>query len=347
MLAQTARPNARIGKRSPVLMASELDWNRDYSQFSIWKALDCSDAELAAIDPLALNLVVARRIQSLSTIDICYYQRIVNDLAIDFRDRCLPEWEPFFFQNPDDFHNDLDFFRFGMLAQYLDTVAGVKYRSDQRHVTEFEYVNPSDLFLNGILDTMEGTCGNMSALNVAIAWRLRWPVSLACIGSHFVSRFDDGNRVYNLETTDTGRGGWSAPGDARLIERDSISLSAIECGSDLRALTHREMPGCFVGLRARHFFDLGYSHNDDQKVLESEQDWLLARSLFPSHRVTYRNQMAVTALRGAECFSSSEIGHPISFANYLTTTFHENKRVREAIRDTTSCDSFFKQLGDT
>ena len=347
MAAEISLPNARIGVRSPVLVASDLDWSRDYSNFSIWKALDCSEVELAAIDPLALNLVVARGIKSLSSIDVCYYQRIVNDLAIDFRDRCLPEWEPFFFQNPHDFHNDLDFFRFGMLAQYLDTVAGVTYRKDQRHLDTIEYVNPSDLFLNGILDTMEGTCGNMSALNVAIAWRLRWPVSLACIGPHFVSRFDDGKRVYNLETTDTGRGGWSAPEDAKLIERDKISPTAIECGSDLRALTHREMLGCFVALRARHFFDLGYSSKDNQKMLQSEQDWLLARSLFPTHRVTYRNQMAVSAIRGAECFSTSEIGHPISFATYLTTTFQGNRQTRNALGDAKNCDSFFEQFGDS
>jgi hypothetical protein len=347
MLALTARPNARIGKRSPVLVAKEVDWSRDYSKLSIWKALDCSTSELSTIDPLALNLVVAKGIPTLASIDISYYQRIANDLASDFRDRCLPTWEPYFFESPDAFHNDLDFFRFGMLSQYLDTVAGVKYRADQRHIAEIEYLNPSDLFLNGVLDTMEGTCGNMSALNVAIAWRLRWPVSLACIGSHFISRFDDGNRVYNLETTDTGRGGWSAPDDAKLIERDSISPTAIESGSDLRALTFREMLGCFVALRARHVFDLGTSYKDNQKMIESESDWLLARSLFPSHRVTYRNQMAVTAMRGAECFSASETGHPISFAIYLTTKFRGNQRAPEAFSDSISCDSFFKQLGES
>src|SRR5262249_50895476 len=79
--------------------------------------------------------------------------------------------------------------------------------------TKVRYTDPSDLFLNGVMETRRGTCGNMSMVHVALAWRLGWPVSLACVHSHHITRYDDGRVRYNIEATDTGRGGFVAPTD--------------------------------------------------------------------------------------------------------------------------------------
>ncbi len=171
--------------------------------------------------------------------------------------------------------------------------------------------------LNGVIDTRRGTCGNMAALYVAMAWRMRWPVSLACVNSHFIARYDDGERVFNLETTDTGRAGWSARTDERFINEVDVSQRAIETGSDLKALTPREMLGVFIGLRARHLQDVGKARTSERLMLESESDWPLARHLYPAQRVLYRNQMAISALRGEFSFEFGESGHPTTLAEFL------------------------------
>jgi len=311
----------RRGMKSPVLVANRIDWNRDYSATNVGHLLAMTKSELATVDPLAMNLIVAKEISTLASLDIAEYQATVNAWTNDFRSRCLPYWERFFHEAPQDFRNDIRYFRFGTVGQYLDLEVGIAYNRDQRNVKSIRYENPSDLFLNGIIDTNEGTCGNMAALHVAMGWRLGWPVSLACIDSHYICRYDDGDTIFNLESTDTGRGGWSAPDDERLIERDDISSRALACGCDLRALTAREMLGCFIGLRARHTQDIGMLQRDDSLRLLAEQDWLLARYLFPTQRVFYKNQMAVSAMRGERCFDSDEDGHPITFADFLHESY--------------------------
>lgn len=306
------------GLQSPVFVAPERDWDHDYSSASVGTFLAMSDEELATVDPLGVNLTVAKGIPSLGDLDIAGYQRIVNEWTRDFAERCLPRWEPFYHESPQDFANDIRFFRLGMLCQYLDLEVGIQYNLEQREVDRIHYTNPSDLFLNGVIDTREGTCGNMAALHRAMGWRLGWPVALACVGSHFVLRFDDGDTIYNIEATQAGYGGFKSDPDDYLIEQRKIPAIAVQCGSDLRALRPREELGVFVGLRARHVRDVGLAEGSESTILASESDWLLARQLFPANRVLYRHQMLVTSMFGSQLFESHEAGHPNTYAGCLS-----------------------------
>ncbi|XZE37239.1 transglutaminase family protein [Pirellulaceae bacterium SH501] len=276
-----------------------------------------SEDRLAEVDPLAMNLIVANGIPSLSGLDITRYQDIVNTWVTDFQHRCLPQWEPYFHDAPHYFENDIRYFRLGMVCQYLELEVGIQYNLDQRDLTGILYTNPSDLFLNGVIDSREGTCGNMAALQVAFGWRMGWPVSLACVNSHFILRFDDGNATYNIEATQSGHGGFKSDPDEFLIETKKLPPIAILSGSDLRALRPHEMLGSFVGLRARHFQDIGKHEGNEHKMLGSEPDWLLARQLFPSSRVLYKNQVVVSSMRGDSLFEPYEAGHPNSYAQCL------------------------------
>src|SRR5262249_15794955 len=118
-----------------------------------------TDEQLAAVDPIAMNLLVAKGVPALSELNIDRYQRIVNSWVQDFTARCLPEWKPYFHKSPSDYHNDIKYFRLGMVCQYLEQQIGIRYNQDQREVTSILYTNPSDVFLNGVLDTGQGTCG--------------------------------------------------------------------------------------------------------------------------------------------------------------------------------------------
>jgi hypothetical protein len=85
------------------------------------------------------------------------------------------------------------------------------------------------------MDTRRRTCANMAALQVAISWRLGWPVSLARVRSHCICRYDDGKVTHNIEATQAGYGGFKSDPDEYLIKQYGLSPKAISSGSDLRA----------------------------------------------------------------------------------------------------------------
>jgi hypothetical protein len=323
------------GLACPVVVPSNIDWERDYSKWTTADLAVMSDEQLAAVDPLAMNLIVAKGIPSLADVDIRHYQDIVDGWVLDLNRRCLPRWEPFFYQSPQDWENDIRYFRLGMVCQYLDLEVGIQYNQHQRDASRILYTNPSDIFLNGLLDTREGTCGNLAALHVAMGWRMGWPVSLACVNSHYILRFDDGNTSYNIEATQAGHGGFKSDPDDYLIREKKLPPIAITSGSDLRAVRPREMLGIFVSLRARHVQDVGKSQNREELILASECDWLLARQLFPTNRAIYKHQMVISAMRGDHLFHEGESGHPNTFSLLLNEIANRRGREQTAVQQET------------
>jgi len=298
------------GKTSRVVVAEQIDLDSDYSNCTVSSLISLSENELSAVDPLAINLIVARAIPGLEAICVEPYQRLVNIWVHDFATRFLPDCERTFYSNPTAYKNDLDFFRLGAISHYVEHEIGIEYLQSQRDSKPILYTNPSDLFLNGLLDTRRGTCGNMAALQLAFAWRMQWPVSLACLHSHFLIRFDDGQKQFNIEATQSGFGGFKSDPDEYLIRERNIPDKALAAGSDLKALTRREILGVFVGLRGRHLQDVGIATATDEAIMKAEVDYLIARSLFPNCRWIYKGQMVVSALRGNEIFEIGEMGHP-------------------------------------
>src|SRR5437660_12918870 len=97
----------------------------------------------------------------------------------------------------------------------------------------------------------------MPTLHVALGWRLGWPVSLACVRSRYLCRFVDGELSHNIEGTQAGFGGFKSYPDDYLIDHFALTAEAIRSGSDLRAVSPRELLGIFIGFRARHLKDTG------------------------------------------------------------------------------------------
>jgi len=275
-----------------------------------------SDEQLERIDVLELNLAVARQIAGLEKLDYARYRRILDGWAEQFG-RWLPTAAHAFAETPEKWKHDERLFRLGMLAQFLDQQVGIAYDQAQRQaqkrgVKEVRYTDPGDLFLHGLIDTKRGTCANMPVLHVAMGRRLGWPVSLACVKSHFVCRYDDGQVVYNIEATDTGRGGFAAGNDADYIKTEGLSERAVASGSDLRELTAREMLGAFVALRARHFADTN-------RPALADRSYALSRALFPQFRRAYTEAVEMFLWRGAQLFTPREHGHPDSVLRYLAS----------------------------
>ncbi len=282
--------------------------------------LGLSDDDLGRVDPLVTNLLVAKSIPSISGLDLGRYQRQRDDIAEGVKKR-LPHAERVFAQSPHAWKNDVNFIRLAVLCEYLDREVGIKYNEDQKDAKKVRYTNPSDLFLNGISDTKQGTCGNMAALQMVVGWRLGWPVSLACVQSHFILRYDDGLVTYNIDATVTGRGGFSARNDQWFIDEYKLTPRAISSGSDLRALKPRELLGVWLGLRGRHMKDVG-------EMAEAERDGLLARHLFPANRDMYFGQMWASVQQSTQRFEDYEEGTPSSFAAWVAMHYGTVRPVR-------------------
>ncbi len=244
------------------------------------------ESELEMLDPLVLNLSVVHGIPALAGLHIQDYQAAVDAWIAAFR-RQLPGAMEHFCAAPKDWKGDADFFRLGMLCWYLGEVLGIRYKENQIGLASVAYTDPSDLFLNGVIDTRRGTCGNMPVLFLAIARRLGWPVSLVVAGSHVLCRYSNGAVSYNIECTNFADG-FRSPPDEFLRKTYGIPIEAVQAGSDLCPLSARQMMGWFVGLRGRH-------HWDCARLPDAEADYRLALTLFPESQ---RLQANLAEIRG-------------------------------------------------
>lgn len=285
--------------------------------------------QMRRVDPLVMNLIVAKGIPSLAGVDISRYVALADGWAAEIQ-RALPGGEANFRQHPELWQNDLDFARLAVLCWYVNEVVGIQYHEDQRNLGSqgILYTDPCHLFLNGVMDSRRGTCGNMASLHVALGWRLGWPVSLACVGSHYICRYDDGKKTFNIEATVAGEGGgFSSPPDEHYIKTHELPAKALDCGSDLRALTPREMLGVFVGLRARHL-------ENTSRFGAADRDYLLARYLFPANRCLYIAQNQSSVQCSMDLFDPHEKGHPIELSYWLQDLVRIAPWKRKAARKT-------------
>jgi len=138
------------------------------------------------------------------------------------------------------------------------------------------------------------------------------------VAFHHICRYDDREVTHNIETTNTGKGGFSSPTDDYYVKQYKLGRKAISSGSDLRALKPRELLGVFIGARARHMRDTGSD-------AAAEADYLTARSLYPSSRALYIHGMGVSIVRSVGLFEDSEKGHPSQLAAWLTYQYGSHR----------------------
>ena len=110
---------AAEGLSCPVIVSPGIDRGRDDSQTSVIDLIRLSPIELAAVDPIAMNLIVAKGLPQFTDIDIAAFQDQVWQWAGDLQRRCRPAWEREFHATPQDWDDDLCLFRLGMVCQYL------------------------------------------------------------------------------------------------------------------------------------------------------------------------------------------------------------------------------------
>lgn len=281
--------------------------------------LALTDEELAHLDPLVMNLVVAKTIPGLENLDIDRYVRIVDGWAAQLSAKLKYDERIGFQKTPWKWNHDIHFFRMGQLASFVNTELGVRYIEEQKHATSVAYADPSDLFMNGVIDRRKGTCANMPLLHVVLARRLGWPASLACVNSHFVCRFDNGETVFNIEATHAADNMFSAGTDEEFRQRLGVPDKAIESGSDLRSLTATQLLATFIGAKGRHLRDLGR----EELLPPAYSAFVLAHYLFPRSRQILPGAAEALVYHGDQIFNSDEHGHPLSLAHWITNAFGE------------------------
>ena len=236
--------------------------------------LGLSNVELGEIDPVVMNLVVARGIPSLANLDIGHYVRLADQWAAEIRGY-LPEFEAAFCRNPRAWRNDLDLCRLVTIARFVGEALRIDYREDQKNLAGVWYTDPTDLFLNGVMDNRQGTCANMALLWVVLGRRLGWPVSLACVGPHKICRYDDGRKAFNIEATFVNGSDWCSPPDRHYVceVENHISQRGSIAGLTSSANAARNARRLFRRSR-RHLRDIN-------RFADAEPDYLVARYLFP------------------------------------------------------------------
>lgn len=282
---------------SSIRTTSDADLAR-YAKLSARDLVAMSDAELEAMDPLVMNMVVAKGLPELAGIDFAKYAKVVDGWANRLRD-ALAAGEVEARVSSPSYRYDPDVWRAGSMAMALaGPGVGIAYSRDVK------LSHHADLFVPGLIDTKRGTCSNMPVLYMAVAHRMGWPLKAVVAADHMWCRWDDGTKRFNLEATNaksgSGEGSFSTPPDEEYRTDFDIPTKAVEVGSDMGTLTARQTLGVYLQQRAGYYRETG-------KWAQAEEDLLFARVCFPENRDIFRNLLMVMEERGKGLYSPDEV----------------------------------------
>lgn len=289
--ATPSRPTASIRTTSDADLAR-------YSKLSARDLVAMSDAELEAMDPLVMNMVVAKGVPELAGIDFAKYARVVDGWA-DGIGKGLAATEAAESATSPAYKTDPNIWRAGGMAISLaGPTVGIAYSLDVK------MTHHADLFAPGLIDTKRGTCSNMPILYMAVAYRLRWPLKAVVAADHMWCRWDDGKSRFNLEatsnTSDGHQGSFATPPDEHYAETLHVSPKAREIGSDLTTLTARQTLGVYLQQRSGYYRAVG-------KMDDAQSDILLARVCFPQNRDIFVAVMRIMDERAKGLFTPEEM----------------------------------------
>lgn len=140
--------------------------------------------------------------------------------------------------------NDPDF-RIRALNTYLYRDVGITY-----DLSDPQAQKPRNRYLNGILDSKQGSCVTMPLLYLAVAQRLGYPIYPVLAPEHLFLRYQHPwLSANNIEAT--GGGGYTP--DAKYQADFQISDATINNGVYLRTLTYREFLGELIAQNGIHW----------------------------------------------------------------------------------------------
>ena len=247
---------------------------------TVAQMMGMSDAELAKVDPLVMNLVVAKGIPECADLDIPKYAATVDEWARaikekNTRDEREGNGAALLKENRKEWLA-------GGMALMLAGTYGIKYTTER-----LDMLKPEQTYAHGVIDSRMGTCASMPVLYTAIGWRLGWPIKEVVSQDHCWARWDDGiapekgGERFNLEATTVGiaghEGQFCIDSDEDYAKELKTPRIAIRSGSDMTSLTRRQTLGVHLQARAAY-----WEAKKDWK--SAERDLLLATGCFPENR---------------------------------------------------------------
>ncbi|NOT02189.1 MAG: hypothetical protein HOP29_16390 [Phycisphaerales bacterium] len=225
-----------------------------------------TDEALERIDPLVINLAVARGVPELFDLDVARYVNTLDAWAAEIRfDTERHRYR--FAADPEQFHHSEVEYRITWLASDINAVFKVDY-----DIADFDAADPGNLFLNGVIDRKLGTCVSMPMLYVALGWRLDYAIKPVAVPTHLFARWDDGANRVNIEAT-----GYGADNPDSLYEGEYFVSDAMKTrGRLLQSLAPRRTLAVLLLARA----DYWSRHGDHDRRLA---DVLRANLLYPEY----------------------------------------------------------------
>jgi len=127
--------------------------------------------------------------------------------------------------------------------------------------------NPQDLFLHTVLNKKRGYCLSLSILYLSIGERIGIPLCGVAVPGHFFVRYDDGNRMINIETTNAG----AFVKNKYYLEKFAPPKNTLY----MKNLSPRETLGCF-------FNNLGNCYMQITEIENAKHILTLATELTPT-----------------------------------------------------------------
>ncbi len=242
-----------------------------------------SDEELGRVDPVVVNLAVARGIPKFANLDVEHYVHAIDAWAREIK-HDIERHHCRFEQNPAEFDHSEARYKIDWLISDIYTIFNIDY-----DVLDIDFSEPSNLFLNGIVDRKLGTCISLPMLHVALGWRLGMPIKPVAVPTHVFARWDDGHERINIEATGYGD---TLP-DSRYEELYFVSSRAKERRAELASLTPRQTLALLLLARASYWQAVG---NQQQRVADA----LRANILFPAYPLAISELAASWTARGQQ-----------------------------------------------
>ena len=154
-----------------------------------------------------------------------------------------------------------------------------KYRPLEYDLEDLEARKLKNRFLNGYLDTKQGSCITMPMLHIVVGQRLKWPIYAVGSPKHFFCRYlERGFPESNIEATS---GGGFIPDSSYIIDT-GIPDNALRNGVYLRTLRNKEYIGRLISINSSVYYENG---NIDKAIEYLE----LSKNLDPTFSGAYWN----------------------------------------------------------
>jgi hypothetical protein len=255
-----------------------------------WKDLTrLPEAELARLDIAAVNLVCAVGLPGCEHLDVGRCLRTVEKWTQLVKRYTSAAYSMREENTPPEFANSRAFFRVLCMITALQKHCGVRY--NPLCMTTWDFSDPADSFIHGMIGGAGGTCASMPVLYAAVGRRLGYPIKLVHTQGHVFARWDDpegkhplGPDRLNIEATN--RGLECQPDEFYLTWPFKVKESVLRSRRYLQSLTPVEELASFIGLR-------GYVLFDNLRLGEAAEAFATAMDLAP-HDPHYHVCLQVT-----------------------------------------------------